>query len=746
MSEDKAQYLTPTYSLGGAGNFAAHSSSNHALLKEELLGRVKYDDPTVFKRLRIQDEDATNIERCHQFYQDKQDHNLQRLLEVTGKIDPRGEKRKREVEQKMYEPLQQIFNFLANFDGRAGVRRDFIESAQAPHAWAPPTAAKDAFTPGFPRFRPDFDLVDKGSSAHHWDRCVGFVEVKADREDGNPPQDMNKTVKEVVMQCADYARIHLACRQFWVFSVVLIITAMDFRVAIVDHTGVLLSPRHSIIDDRGDGAGGQRDARMFVRVVRALSRSLSERELGQDPSVTPLSQKELEELAHSSSIPGELRRVIMPGNDDYYPSYIVPFHGPDNRTWCTVGPPIWVSLSLFGRGTTVWRVVELVTSNTKRGFSGEMRVLKSSWRDQRRSPEADLYRVISTYDDCPPGVPELLCGGDVLYGDRQPLKLLTTAQLRGDQESSESKVLHRLVLSIVGEGLWKYTDELQLLRAFRAVVEVHEYLCSKGIIHGDISAGNLLLWPGPSAKAAGFLSDFDLAHFDESVLPHAQEKPVDIASEVKHASVTENTRGHIPVTGTLQFMALELLGSAFSKKAIEHTAAHDLEAISYVLGYTVLRQLTSGQGCPGPLGEYFKKVFGAMSLLDIMEWRGSGSPLKWAVSNSWDEEVEAFLSQHVSGPVAHVMHHMSQVNQNAHLRIENATARRRYESDDDSDTEASEEKDCTHSHYLKILNKGIRRLEKSPASVKTFSPVLQTPYLAKSHSSGNPKKKQKKAV
>ncbi|TFY67138.1 hypothetical protein EVJ58_g1825 [Rhodofomes roseus] len=372
-----------------------------------------------------------------------------------------------------------------------------------------------------------------------------------------------------------------------------------------------------------------------------------------------------------------------------------------------------------------------------------MRVLKSSWRDQRRSPEADLYRVISTYDDCPPGVPELLCGGDVLYGDRQPLKLLTTAQLRGDPESSESKVLHRLVLSIVGEGLWKYTDELQLLRAFRAVVEVHEYLCSKGIIHGDISAGNLLLWPGPSAKAAGFLSDFDLAHFDESVLPHAQEEPVNMASKVKHTNVTDDTRGHIPVTGTLQFMALELLGSISSKKSIGHTAAHDLESISYVLGYTALRRLTSSQGCPELLDKYFKKVFGAMSLLDIMECRESGAPLVWAVKTSWDNQVQTFIAQHLSRPVLHVMRYMNEAIHDAHVRLQNANEDDMYSSDEDSGIQTSGETDCTHSYYLKVLDQGIKRLEKSPASVKTFNAATQSPSSALSQSSGNPKKKRK---
>lgn len=89
---------------------------------------------------------------------------------------------------------------------------------------------------------------------------------------------------------------------------------------------------------------------------------------------------------------------------------------------------------------------------------------------------------------------------------------------------------------MVGQPLWKYTDELQLLNAFYAIVEgacsrrmyrpsqsahdasAHQYLCEKGILHRDISAGNMLLWPG--GAAAGFLYDFDMAHVDHLLIDH----------------------------------------------------------------------------------------------------------------------------------------------------------------------------------------------------------------------------------
>ncbi|KAI0719210.1 hypothetical protein C8Q72DRAFT_129815 [Fomitopsis betulina] len=134
----------------------------------------------------------------------------------------------------------------------------------------------------------------------------------------------------------------------------------------------------------------------------------------------------------------------------------------------------------------------------------------------------------------------MLCGGDVHYELPGTLKRLTTAAIRGDTESDASRALHRIILSIVGEPLqWKYKDDLHLLRAFRDIVETHQYLCSVGILHWDISPGTLLLNPSPpkpheqpsppmpnvqppvqapEREPWGFISDFDMARVDANIL------------------------------------------------------------------------------------------------------------------------------------------------------------------------------------------------------------------------------------
>lgn len=332
-------------------------------------------------------------------------------------------------------------------------------------------ATAAAYTPELVDYAPDFFLLDEDSTKPFWQRYVGLCVVKADPADG----DDDATLQSAILQCVDYARIHLAHHHFWVFTVALLIIGTEFQVMILDHAGVSLSPAHSIVADPRCGSGGS-DTTLFVRVVRALTRELSDNELGQDPSVTPLSPRKFKKFVRRSSISSELKEQLLREDSEPFPSYLVSVCGTaGRRTWCTAGGPIWVSESLLGRATNVWRAIEVVRPKKKRMFSGQVYVLKSSWRDPRRPwSEAEVYKCIQSFEDCPPSIPQLLCGGDVWYEDETGnVKTVDTAAVRCGwmDNCSGTKILHRLVLSAVGEPLWRYTDDLQLLRAFRDIIE-----------------------------------------------------------------------------------------------------------------------------------------------------------------------------------------------------------------------------------------------------------------------------------
>lgn len=114
----------------------------------------------------------------------------------------------------------------------------------------------------------------------------------------------------------------------------------------------------------------------------AKARVLAEADLGQDPSVSLLPRLELQSYMQRSPdqtlIPDAVRATVLQSNETYqeFPSYLIPIRGATGvmRTWSTAGPPLWVSLSLLGRATTVWRAVEVVWHGQGYSLSGHIRM------------------------------------------------------------------------------------------------------------------------------------------------------------------------------------------------------------------------------------------------------------------------------------------------------------------------------------------------------------------------------------
>lgn len=61
-----------------------------------------------------------------------------------------------------------------------------------------------------------------------------------------------------------------------------------------------------------------------------------------------------------------------------------------HNSWLTVGPPIWVSLSLIGRGTNIWPVIPVIWNSGKCPIvdGAPLSILKNAWRNSERTGEA----------------------------------------------------------------------------------------------------------------------------------------------------------------------------------------------------------------------------------------------------------------------------------------------------------------------------------------------------------------------
>lgn len=270
-----------------------------------------------------------------------------------------------------------------------------------------------------------------------WRYRSGFVEVKPKERDGPVPSDP-MTVKEIVVQAADYARLHMSARPFQLFSVGLLIFGTKFCVAIFDRDGVQISPIKDMWDDN----------RIFVRVIRRLTCDISSVQLGQDPTACILSDDE--------AVPWQNRVKEMGMRS--FPTYRVTM-GTGNRCWYTLGPPIWSSLSLLGRGTSVWRVCD--ASNP-----GKLLVLKNAWRSSERLAESIIYQAIQGSH---PGVAEYEFGDDVMFPGTD--RLISVNNLRDTDAITDTPILHRLLIATIGRPLWEYTSDLELLLGIRAALK-----------------------------------------------------------------------------------------------------------------------------------------------------------------------------------------------------------------------------------------------------------------------------------
>ncbi|EMD33833.1 hypothetical protein CERSUDRAFT_117899 [Gelatoporia subvermispora B] len=559
--------------------YAAHTKSSRGAIEVELSGNIEWDDPSVFAHLGVHDVDADFVNAARMLF--AQDTKLQSAKLELIRIAADSSKQ----ETAMYPHLGLIFAFIELLQDKYGnsARVRFSQSSnmrliiETSDSW------------DYPSNKPDFSTILAElfeSPTNRWRDRRGWCEVKAHASD-RPKSDRGTRPKEIVVQTADYARLHMSGRPFQLFSVGLLIYGDEFCVGIYDRAGVRYSPSHNI----------WKDFDIFIRVVRSITTDMTPEELGEDPTVVTLTD------ASRDMWFARLDANRLPVEERDEPVYEVSLGGTtddtDDGLWVTIGTPIWISLSLFGRGTLVWRVRNKATL--------DLRVMKNAWHSGARTSESEIYQLIEGQH---PGVARFDVGADVKFPGTE--LIISTSSLRssGRANSAKHAILHRVFIYPIGRSLYRARSELELVKGMRAALRGHEFLCNQYILHRDISVGNIMLSSedDPPEGAEGFLMDLELARCSGPRVEYTVIAPVRTPTgqilndvQVRHSRWdTHLTKRGAPMTGTLQFMAVVLLESLEERvwneqnavgPPMEHKVHHDIESFIWVLIYSLMRRI-----------------------------------------------------------------------------------------------------------------------------------------------------------
>ncbi|EIW54475.1 uncharacterized protein TRAVEDRAFT_131901, partial [Trametes versicolor FP-101664 SS1] len=202
-----------------------------------------------------------------------------------------------------------------------------------------------------------------------------------------------------------------------------------------------------------------------------------------------------------------------------------------------VGRPTFIASGLVGRGTRGYVALDLDNPDHPFVF------LKDCWRVLHERSETE-GAILSYLNECGvQGIPSRLCDGDV--GEQETFSQDIWRAKHEEEETCRMKhhKHYRLVVKEVGIPLRRFENGKQLVSIFYDCVLAHESAYLKaGIIHRDISSGNLLMLPTklPSGRVVyrGLLTDWELS---------------------KRVEQEGESPRHPDRTGTWQFMSVNAL-------------------------------------------------------------------------------------------------------------------------------------------------------------------------------------------
>ncbi|KAF5331347.1 hypothetical protein D9611_011857 [Ephemerocybe angulata] len=184
--------------------------------------------------------------------------------------------------------------------------------------------------------------------------------------------------------------------------------------------------------------------------------------------------------------------------------------GQNRKYWMQSVDPVRQTDNLVHRDKRLWEVKD---------DEGNHLLIKDSWVGAHGTPEyTNLSMAIGLH-----GVQQLVDYEDRTgepYGDIYFL----SDEFMGVNWTNHDMVFQRIVTVQYGDSMYDFDGERETLAAICDAIAAHQRLLERGILHGDISLGNIL-FGGPHAPEdlRGVLIDLDVAveaQFDENPIGH----------------------------------------------------------------------------------------------------------------------------------------------------------------------------------------------------------------------------------